>query len=63
MNICAHNFGDAPISHLEGLVGSSVSITLEISVEVSEGIPENVVRIVSENCNTLKFKIHGFEEV
>jgi hypothetical protein len=58
----AGRIADEVISHLEGLVGADVKITLEILVEVQEGIPENVVRIVSENCNTLKFKTHGFEE-
>jgi hypothetical protein len=58
----AGRIADEVISHLEGLVGSDVKITLEILVEVQEGVPENVVRIVSENCNTLKFKTHGFEE-
>jgi len=57
----AGKIADEVISHLEGLVGSDIKTTLEISVEVPEGIPENVVRIVSENCNTLKFKTHGFE--
>jgi predicted AAA+ superfamily ATPase len=57
----AGRIADEVISHLEGLVGSDVKITLEILVETPEGIPENVVRIVSENCNTLKFKTHGFE--
>lgn len=58
----AGRIADEVISHLEGLVGSEVKITLEVLVEVQEGIPENVVRIVSENCNTLKFKTNGFEE-
>jgi predicted AAA+ superfamily ATPase len=58
----AGRIADEVISHLEGLVGSDVKITLEILVEMQEGVPENVVRIVSENCNTLKFKTHGFEE-
>jgi hypothetical protein len=58
----AGRIADEVIAHLEGLVGSDVKITLEILVEVQEGITENVVRIVSENCNTLKFKTHGFEE-
>jgi predicted AAA+ superfamily ATPase len=57
----AGRVADEVIAHLAGLVGSEVKITLEISVEVPEGVPENVVRIVSENCNTLKFKTHGFE--
>ena len=58
----AGRIADEVISHLEGLVGADVKITLEILVDVQEGIPDNVVRIVSENCNTLKFKTHGFEE-
>jgi hypothetical protein len=37
-------------------------VSLEIEVEVPEGIPEDVVRIVQENCNTLKFRSHGFEQ-
>jgi hypothetical protein len=50
------------ISHLAGLVGSSVKVTLEIEAEVQAGTPENVVRTVMENSRTLKFTTHGFEE-
>lgn len=50
------------IAHLAGLENSKVIITLEIQVEVPNGIPENVIQIVRENCNTLKFKTYGFEE-
>ena len=50
------------IQHLVSLVGSDVSVTLEIQAEVPEGVPERVVRTVSENCRTLKFEGHGFEE-
>lgn len=49
------------ISHLEGLVGSEVEVTLEISASVPDGVPENVVRTVSENARTLKFDSQGFE--
>jgi hypothetical protein len=35
---------------------------LEIDIEVPDGVPEDKVRVISENCNTLKFKGHGFEE-
>ena len=49
------------VSHLSGLVGSSVKVTLEIATEVSGGVPENVVRTVTENSRTLKFSSHGFE--
>jgi hypothetical protein len=39
-----------------------VNVTLEISAEVHDGVPEKVVRTVTENCRTLKFRDHGFEE-
>lgn len=59
----AGRIADEVISHLTGLPGNvKASITLEINVEVPDGIPEDKVRIVSENCNTLKFKGQGFEE-
>lgn len=58
----ASKIAEEVLAHLEGLVGSHVKVTLEISAEVPDGISENVVRVVSENCNTLKFKAHGFEE-
>jgi len=54
--------GEEVVSNLSGLPGAKVEVTLEIQVEVPEGIPENVVRIVSENANTMKLRSHGFEE-
>jgi hypothetical protein len=53
---------DEVLSHLAGIVGAKVKITLKVDVEVPSGISEDKVRIVSENANTLKFKGHGFEE-
>lgn len=50
------------IAHLAGLVGSKVEITLEIEAEIPDGAPDNVVRTVTENCRTLRFRSHGFEE-
>jgi uncharacterized protein len=58
----ASRIADEVLSHLTSLLGAKAIITLEINVEVPSGIPEERVRIVSENCNTLKFKGHGFEE-
>jgi hypothetical protein len=58
----AGRIADEVISHLAGLVGSNVNVTLEISADVQAGVPEKVVRTVTENCRTLKFKDHGFEE-
>jgi hypothetical protein len=58
----AGRIADEVISHLAGLVGSSVKVTLEIEAEVEAGTPEYVVRTVTENSRTLKFTTHGFEE-
>jgi predicted AAA+ superfamily ATPase len=58
----ASRIADEVVTHLVGLVGSSVHVTLEIEAEIPAGAPDNVVRAVTENCRTLKFKTHGFEE-
>jgi hypothetical protein len=57
----AGRIADEVIAHLVGLVGSKVKVILEIEAEVLSGVPDNVVRIVTENCRTLKFVNHGFE--
>jgi hypothetical protein len=50
------------VSHLVGLVGSSVRVILEIEAEMPEGASDNVVRTVTENSRTLKFESNsGFE--
>jgi predicted AAA+ superfamily ATPase len=58
----AGRIADEVISHLAGLVGSTVKVTLEIEATVAAGTPENVVRTVTENSRTLKFTTHGFED-
>ena len=58
----AGRIADEVVAHLAGLVGANVNVTLEISADVQNGVPDNVVRTVTENCRTLKFKDHGFEE-
>jgi len=50
------------IAHLVGLVGSTVTVTLEIEAEIPVGAPDNVVRTVTENSRTLKFTQQGFEK-
>jgi predicted AAA+ superfamily ATPase len=50
------------ISHLVGLVGANVTVSLEIEADIKPGAPENVVRIVTENCRVLKFKSQEFEK-
>ena len=58
----AGRIADEVISHLVGLVGAKVKVTLEIEAEVSNGTPDNVVRTVRENSRTLKFTSQGFEK-
>ena len=58
----AGKIAEEVVQHLAGLVGAHVEVSLEIHAEVSEGVPENTVRTISENCRALKFKTHGFEE-
>jgi hypothetical protein len=53
---------DEVIQHLSSLVDAEVEITLELQVTVPEGVPENVIRTVSENCRVLKFSNQGFEQ-
>ena len=57
----ASKITDEVITHLVGLIGSSVQVTLEIDAEVPAGVPDNVVRTVTENSRTLKCTSHGFE--
>lgn len=53
---------DEVVSHLTGLVGAEVKITVEIEAANDDGFPDTTVRTVSENAKTLKFKAHGFEQ-
>lgn len=57
----AGRIADKVITHLVGLIGANVRITLEIEANMPDGAPETVVRIVTENGRTLKFMEHGFE--
>jgi hypothetical protein len=58
----ASRIAEEVIAHLAGLVGSSVTVTIEIEAEIPSGAPDNVVRTVTENSRTLKFTSQGFEK-
>jgi len=58
----AGKIAEEVVQHLSALVGAEVEVTLELQAQVSDGVPENVVRTVTENCNTLQFTSYGFEE-
>ncbi|MBU6303732.1 MAG: AAA+ family ATPase, partial [Verrucomicrobia bacterium] len=58
----ASRIADEVISHLAGQMGAEVSVVLEIEVRLPEGASDQLVRIVTENGQTLKFEPgHGFE--
>jgi predicted AAA+ superfamily ATPase len=50
------------ISHLTGIYGAEAEITIEVKVNVPEGIPDSVKKAVAENCRTLKYQNFNFEE-
>jgi len=57
----AGKIAEEVIVHLNALMGARVTVTLEIEAEVPDGVQDNVVRTVTENCRTLKFTSQGFE--
>ena len=58
----ASRIADEVISHLTGMVGANVTVTLEIEAEVPSGAPDHVVRTVTENSRTRKSTSQGFEK-
>ena len=58
----AGRIAEEVVQHLTTQKNATVRLTLEIEAEVPEGAPDNIVRIVTENARTLKFRTHGFEE-
>ena len=58
----ASRIAEEVIAHLTALVGARVRVTLEIEADIPDGVPDHVVRVVTENSRTLKFTQAGFEE-
>ena len=58
----AGKIAEEVLQHLSTLPGAKVKVSLEVQVEVPDGVGEDVVRTVTENCNTLKFTSAGFED-
>lgn len=50
------------IQHLTALNGATVKVTLEIQAEIPDGVPDDVMRTVTENCQTMKFTHQSFEQ-
>ena len=51
------------MQHLLTQPGARVTVTVEISASLAESAPDAVVRTVSENARTLRFRAFGSEEV
>ena len=58
----AGTIAEEVVQHLSTLRGSNVEVTLEVTASLPDGAPDNVVRTVTENCRSLRFKTSGFEE-
>lgn len=54
--------GDGRRAHPAGLVGAQVTVMVEIEADIPAGVPDHVVRTVTENARTLRFKSQGFEQ-
>ena len=50
------------VQHLTSMIGAEVEVTLEIHAKIPDGASPELVRTITENCRTLKFADHGFEE-
>jgi predicted AAA+ superfamily ATPase len=57
----AGRIAEEVVQHLTLLPEAKVEIVMEIQADIPQGAPENVVRTVTENCRTLKFRSQGFE--
>lgn len=55
------NISAEVLQHLISQLGAEVEVTIDIQANVPSGVPDNVVRTISENCRTLKFASQGFE--
>ena len=49
------------ISHLTGIDGCTVDVSLEVNVQAPNGLPVPIVRTIMENCRTLKVKNFGVD--
>lgn len=58
----AGKIAEEVIAHLSGIVGAKVKVSMEIEAEIPGGTPDNVVRIVMENGQTLRFSTQNFEK-
>ena len=58
----ASQIAEEVIAHFVSLPGAQVKVILEIEAIFPEGVPEKIVRTITENCRTLKFTSQAFEK-
>ena len=51
------------LQHFAKLPKSSISVKLDIEVDIPDGVSEDFMRIINENCRTLKFESNEFDGV
>jgi predicted AAA+ superfamily ATPase len=57
----AGQIADEVLQHLNSL-NADIEVTVEIQVKTPDGVPESVIRTITENCRTLKFTSYEFED-
>lgn len=58
----AGRIAEEVVQHLISLPEATVEVSFEIQAYVPDGVPDEIVRAVKENCRELKFKSFDFEE-
>jgi hypothetical protein len=58
----ASRIAEEVIAHLESLGGADARVTLKIDTRIPNVAPENVVRIVTENCRAWEFESQRLEK-
>jgi predicted AAA+ superfamily ATPase len=48
------------LQHFKQLPGISIEVSLDIHVDIPNGIPDDIARIINENCSALKFDNNEF---
>jgi hypothetical protein len=62
INRDVQRFMEEVVSHLISVDGAQTKISLEVDITIPNGLPHQIVRTVSENCQTLKVQSFGFVE-
>ncbi len=62
IGIDAGSIAEEVVQHLSTLPGAEVEVSLELQIRAPGGVQDDLIRTVTENCNTLKFESFGFEE-